>query len=288
MGPVVFLFVKCPEPADTQRAHLEKLWERASRWEVGSQADTVRAARDTLASYGVKALQFAYGKMKTTSPLELRALKNLFLRFGPDAREWLRKALSDPSDTVRAVGAYLAGELKDTFLAEPVAELLGDSSPRVRRSAISALGKMGLGRYAGEIEVFLRDTSARTRAVAAAALGKLGADSLLLKALKDENLVPATAAQRGLKNPKVLIEKVKSKDIRAIQALGLLLRRGEEVDTVAVRRALFKLLDEPDPRVRGWAWWALWPLRNEAARVKALLARETEEDPFVLWVLEEY
>ncbi len=289
MGPLVLLLAKCPEPRDTLEKHLESLWERASRWEVGSQVDTVRAARDTLVQYGEAALRFAYGKMKTTSPLELRALKNLFLRFGPAARDWLKKALADSSDTVRAVACYLIGEVRDTFLAEGVAERLSDPSSRVRRSAVSALGKLGIGRYAEKIAPFLEDTSPRTRAAAAGALGKLGADSLLIRALGDENLPAATAAQRGIKDPETLLPLVEKGNLRAIQALGLALRRGEaSFDTVRVRRALFKLLDDHNPAIRGWAWWAIAPLKNEALRVKALLAKETEEDPFVLWALEEF
>ncbi len=292
MTGILLLVSACGQAQDSLTARLDSLFARAARWEVGSDVDTVRAARDTLALLGDTALDYVFeNKMKTVSGLELRALENLFKRLQLRARPRLVRCFTDPNDTVRANAFYLVGKIKDTVLADTVAALLKtESSPRVKRSAIDCLGRLGLKRSAEEIRPFLSDTSEKLRFTAGVALGRIGRDFRdVMACLHDRNTMIRQAGLVGLQNQPgsldtlLLLLSGKKPQLIHIKALGLLLRENDfpARDTESALRTLILLLENPDPVIRAWAVWAVAPVADQTTITRLSLMLQTEDHPLV-------
>ncbi|MEO0248333.1 MAG: HEAT repeat domain-containing protein [candidate division WOR-3 bacterium] len=295
----LILLCLCPEEKDSLTLRLDSLFARASRWEVGTDADTARAARDTLIKLRDTTLDYIFKyKIRTGESLELRALEVIFKGLGLEARPRLLSVLTHENDTVRSNAIYLIGQIKDTMFADTIASLLKtEKKPGVKRRAIYTLGELGLPRSADFVKPYLSDTSERMRLAAVIALGKLKTDpALLCGMLMDKSLLVREAAETGLENAGGTVPlldrlaKSSGRDrINCLKALGLVLRKSKPPDeeSARARRAIFPLLDSSSPAERAWAVWALSPIADDGTRTKFALMTQTEADPFVLWCLEE-
>ncbi|MGB9589442.1 MAG: HEAT repeat domain-containing protein [candidate division WOR-3 bacterium] len=293
------LFCLCPQEKDSLTLRLDSLFARASRWEVGTDADTARAARDTLIKMRDVTLDYIFQyKMNTGESLELRAMEVIFKGLAIEARPRLLSVLTHENDTVRSNAIYLVGQIKDTMLADTIASLLKtEKKPGVKRRAIYTLGELGLARSADAIKPYLSDTSERMRLAAVIALGKIKSDpAILCGMLTDKSLLVREAAETGLEasgSTGLLLERLGKSSGREranyLKAMGLVFRksRPDENESARARRAIFPLLDSPLPTERAWAAWALAPIADEGTRTKFALMNQTEADPFVLWCLEE-
>lgn len=295
----LILFCLCPEERDSLTLRLDSLFARASRWEVGTDADTARAARDTLIKLRDTTLDYIFRyKIGTGESLELRALEVIFKGLSLEVRPRLLSALTHENDTVRSNAIYLIGQIKDTVFADTIASLLKtEKRPGVKRRAIYTLGELGLPRGADVVKPYLSDTSERMRLAAVVAIGKLKTDpGLLCGMLSDKSVLVREAAETGLEasgNAGSLLDhlaKSSGQDrIACLKALGLVLRKSKPLDDecARARRAVFPLLDSPLATERAWAAWALSPIADQGTRTKFALMSQTEADPFVLWCLEE-
>ncbi len=278
---------------------LDSLFARASRWEVGTDADTARAARDTLIKMRDVTLDYIFKyKMNTGESLELRAMEVIFKGLAIEARPRLAAVLTHENDTVRSNAFYLVGQIKDTMFADTIASLLKtERRPGVKRRAIYTLGELGLARSADVVRPYLSDTSERMRLAATVALGKIKADPALLAGmLMDKSVLVREAAETGLETSAglgILLSGLEKPAGRArvayLKATGLLARKSNlsEDEKARVRRGIFPLLDSPLAAERAWAAWALTPVADEGTRTKFMLMAQTEMDPFVLWCLDE-
>lgn len=293
------LFFLCPEEKDSLTLRLDSLFARASRWEVGTDADTARAARDTLIKMRDTTLDYIFKyKMNTGESLELRAMEIIFKGLAIEARPRLLAALAHENDTVRSNTLYLIGQIKDTMFADTVASLLKtEKRPGVKRRAIYTLGELGLARSADVVKPYLKDTSERMRFTATVALGKIKADPEIIAAmLLDRSILVREAAETGLETSdglRILLDRLGKSSgrerINYLRAIGLLARKSKptEDESALARRAIFPLLDSPLANERAWASWALSPIADQGTRTKFALMTQTEADPFVLWCLEE-
>ena len=293
------LFFLCPEEKDSLTLRLDSLFARASRWEVGTDADTARAARDTLIKMRDTTLDYIFKyKMNTGESLELRAMEVIFKGLAIEARPRLLATLAHDNDTVRSNALYLVGQIKDTMFADTVASLLKtEKRPGVKRRAIYTLGELGLARSADVVKPYLKDTSERMRFTATVALGKIKADPEIIAAmLLDRSILVREAAETGLETSdglRILLDRLGKSSgrerINYLRAIGLLARKSKptEDESALARRAIFPLLDSPLANERAWAAWALSPIADQGTRTKFALMTQTEADPFVLWCLEE-
>ncbi|MEO0210578.1 MAG: HEAT repeat domain-containing protein [candidate division WOR-3 bacterium] len=294
----VVLFL-CPEGKDSLTLRLDSLFSRASRWEVGTDADTARAARDTLIKMRDTTLDYIFKyKIGTSESLELRALEVILKGLGLEARPRLLAAMTHENDTIRSNAIYLVGQIKDTMLADTIANLLRtEKKPGVKRRAVYALGEMGLPRSADVVKPYLSDTSERMRLAATVALGKIKAyPDALCTVLMDKSVLVREAAETGLENcgrVDPLLERFGKSSgrerVNCLKAIGLVLRKSKPKDEEAARarRALFPFLDSQSPTERAWTVWAISPVSDEGTRIKLNLMAQTETDPFVLWCIEE-
>lgn len=294
----ILLFL-CPEDKDSLTLRLDSLFARASRWEVGTDADTARAARDTLIKMGELTLDYIFKyKMNTGQSLELRAMEVIFKGLQIEARPRLLSVLAHENDTIRSNALYLIGQMKDTLFADTIASLLKtEKKPGVKRRAIYALGELGLARSADVVRPYLKDTSERMRFAATVAMGKIKTDpEALCGMLSDKSLLVREAAETGLEasgSLGVLLERLGKSSgrerINYLRTIGLALRKSRpaEEESARVRRAIFPLLDSPLANERAWSAWALAPVADGGTRTKFSLMIQTESDPFVLWCLEE-
>jgi len=293
------LFFLCPEEKDSLTLRLDSLFARASRWEVGTDADTARAARDTLIKMRDTTLDYIFKyKMNTGESLELRAMEVIFKGLAIEARPRLLATLAHDNDTVRSNALYLVGQIKDTMFADTVASLLKtEKRPGVKRRALYTLGELGLARSADVVKPYLKDTSERMRFTATVALGKIKADPEIIAAmLLDRSILVREAAETGLETSdglRILLDRLGKSSgrerINYLRAIGLLARKSKptEDESALARRAIFPLLDSPLANERAWAAWALSPIADQGTRTKFALMTQTEADPFVLWCLEE-
>jgi HEAT repeat protein len=293
------LLAICHENKDSLTLRLDSLFARASRWEVGTDADTARAARDTLIKMKDLALDYIFKyKMNTGESLELRAMEVIFKGLQIEARPRLLSALTHENDTVRSNAIYLVGQIKDTVFADTISALLkAEKRLGVKRRAIYTLGELGLARSADVVKPYLKDTSERMRFAATVALGKIKTDpEALCGMLSDKSLLVREAAETGLESSgglTILLERLGKSSCRErvnyLKAIGLVARKSKpsEEESARVRRAVFPLLDSPSASERAWAVWALAPVADEGTRTKFSLMAQTESDPFALWCLEE-
>lgn len=289
----------CPQDKDSLTLRLDSLFARASRWEVGTDADTARAARDTLIKLRDTTLDYIFAyKMNTAESIELRAMEIIFKGLAIEARPRLMATLAHENDTVRSNAFYLIGQIKDTMFADTVASLLKtEKKPGVKRRAIHTLGELGLARSAGVIKPYLRDTSERMRFASVVALGKIKADpEIIADMLSDRSVLVREAAETGLETSNslgILLDRLGKSSgrerINYLRAIGLATRKSKPSDdeSALARRAIFPLLDSPLANERAWAVWVLSPIANAGTKTKFALMTQTETDPFVLWCLEE-
>lgn len=122
-----------------------------------------------------------------------------------DEAEHLSEVLVDKSPSVRASAIFALGELGEDGcrFAHEVAKMVGDTIVGVRVAAVRALGRLGVGHYAGIVATTLNDPLVRSDALEA--LGLLGAYGAafaedVAECLQDDDTRVRVAAVKCLKN----------------------------------------------------------------------------------------
>ncbi|MBV1862658.1 MAG: HEAT repeat domain-containing protein [Nannocystaceae bacterium] len=137
--------------------------------------------------------------------LQAPALRVISTDPGGDRLEILLEAMLDPSNTIRAEAAQLAGwaPVRGDALARTRRSLLSkisDSASAVRERAVTSLGLQGPGDGTLAIARLLEDPEPDVRAAAAVALGRLGdpkARAALQRAIEGQNEGNVTRAMLG-------------------------------------------------------------------------------------------
>ena len=155
------------------------------------------------------------------------------------AQDALIQALEDETSGVRVAAASSLGKIGDQRAVGPLINHLSDSNPDVRAAAAQSLGSIGDTQAIDSLKGLLNDTDPKIRESAAQALDKLGEP---LELLIHKTLM---GSQEALK------ELVTKNDRRAISAF-------------------IQALNDPDPKVRSTAAYALGELNSPEA-VDALI-----------------
>gem|GEM_PF-1368847 len=202
---------------------------------VLAQADSpVSAVRDAaveaLARFGKEALpalasMLSYGNADTRAAV-IRALGSTGLK---EAREPLRRALSDPSPLVRYYVCQMLGETEDPWVLEDLAGRFDDPDASVREAAAEAFARMA---EAGRPLLFrlLREGNPLQKITAAAAARRARfrpAVPLLVEALRDPSgdvRVAAAAALMTIADPasvEALVNGLRDETVRWLCILAL-------------------------------------------------------------------
>lgn len=198
---------------------------------VDSRTPAVRdAAIESLARFGKEALPalasiLSYGDAEVRAAV-VRALGSLGLK---EARDPLKKALSDPSPLVRYYVCQILGEANDPSVLEDVAGRFDDGDATVREAAADVFGRMA---EAGRPILFrlLREGSALKKITAATAVRKARyrpAVPLLLDLLRDpvaDVKMAAVAALMTIADPasvEGLVNGLRDEEIRWLCILAL-------------------------------------------------------------------
>jgi len=115
------------------------------------------------------------------------------VKIGDPAVPALIDALSDARETVCLEALFALGQIQDSLAIGPIAKLLGDTEPRIRRTAAELLGKFGdVDAVEPLIQTFDGDDE-QLKMIAAHALGNL----------EDERAVYSLTQLQEDKNPRV-------------------------------------------------------------------------------------
>jgi HEAT repeat protein len=128
-------------------------------------------------------------------------------RSDPEVRHELRRALDDPSPTLRKMVLYCLRDLRDPATSASAGRLLADADAGVRLAALAALAAVGPAqaadpeqhRAAHDVATLLAsDPDAGVRRAAAATLGKLGiAEPAIVEALSAATGAPDASLARA-------------------------------------------------------------------------------------------
>lgn len=189
-----------PAVPDTER--FEELWRIGTQWQVGKIVEEVAQAREELIALGEPALDWMLKEhLGVSNTLEIRALDTIVLEQAELSVVKLREYL-DHWDELSEFEKYntvrLIGRLDDSESLPRLKELLSrEAGPRLVRTLIETLGKLGGVDEIDVIAQFLTDDNERTRLSAILALRAIGdpyAISDLLNSTSDESYVTRFAA----------------------------------------------------------------------------------------------
>lgn len=274
---------------------LEQLFQIAALWEVGTNRERVREARDKLVALGTEAVRFIIeNHLDYTTTLERRAVEEVLRRLkdiaGPRIVDIIR---SEKTETVRLRNAFdLCGSLQWADCVPILLDWLSRStelSISGLRSLIGALGPLkataaipALGSFLDHADDRVVVTTAHTMKM----IGDARAIPLLLKRLESGNLIRRSAAEDALvgfadaARKEVLTRldyqnnppRVLAHYLNIIARIGV---RGEY-------RRIRKFLQHPEETVRGYAVRAAIVAGGEKALKDLRRLRERETSPFVL------
>lgn len=186
---------------DLEDMTIEEVFEEASMWEVREAKDRVRAGRKELIERGMEAVSYVIeNEIDTRSGLALRAISELADSLPDSIAPYLMDVLDDERFWARVNAIYLLGGLKWKPAIDPLLDQI-ERPGNKKRSAISALGRIGEKRVAPKIAEYLRSDDEPTRISAAVALSRLKDDRTipaLVAALDDEQFTVRSAVENAL------------------------------------------------------------------------------------------
>ena len=156
------------EPIDIDSlSSIEKIFEYASEWEVGSTKKRVRFARKLLISQDKIATDYiCKNKLDTKSGLEMRAIVELS-KNSNYMKKKLSKNLKNKDERIVRNIIYLIGEIADTSYVDTLKIMM--KNKKYTSSVLSCLGKMKtnkslniLAKYIDSENVYWRVTTARS------------------------------------------------------------------------------------------------------------------------------
>ncbi len=286
------------EPADTLKSRVEKLFETASLWRVGENREKVDSARKELVEIGKPALDYIFSeKIKTTSVLELRAIKHVILKLKEEARPYVYSNIHSENDTIRRNCIWLLGEMKDTTGVDTLLNMLKKEKDfKMIARILIALGKIGDTTATNSIIPYLEHEKEPVRVYATEALGKLRderAIQKLLDALSDSICtVRYTAtwalAEIGTASIEPIVQRMqKTRDLaylrQCVITLGEIAHRDtlSGDDSLKIRRSLKEFIDSEDWVLRGYAVEVLGLVGDGAMKDILREKLEFESHPFV-------
>lgn len=154
-------------------------------------------------------------------------------------RDSLVKALSNPSDLIRARAALGLASLQDLTTTESLTKALDDTDPTVRRYSAFALGQLGLALRAGEslesaeTALFKRfdvEPELMVRATVVEALGKCGGQRTVLRLTNNEELRKPTAPKPLLAAALLALARLSMRKVMPAAANGYCLEALRRVD----------------------------------------------------------
>ncbi|HWO57657.1 MAG TPA: HEAT repeat domain-containing protein [bacterium] len=266
--------------AETDSARVARLFRWASEGNV-RYASYVEPAKDSLAQMGQTGARWLSRYLFTVDARERLRLAEIFEKMGTVATPFIVPYLDSAGEDAPRNAARCLERIKDTAAVMPLLAHLDHPEYSVRSQVATALGKTADRRALAPLIAALEsDADSDVRKSCAVALGYLpdtAATRVLFRALNDEFYGVRQAAIRALAqhDQTVALPDGITTTPDVIVALGA---TGDPES----RQWLRKLLDDPDPKRRGFAVEGLsqkGPLESAKAIAK-LKAKET--DPFVL------
>ncbi len=297
--------------AEDSARSVEEIFEDASAWEVGNAKEKVKRGRKALVAKGVEAIDWVLeNKLDSKSGLEHRAINELFKSLPDTVAPQLIELfpMLDEEQPLKNVIAWLA-ELKREEAVDPLLKLLkkrSDLADKVRRSVMSALGKIGDKKAAKPISKFVTDDKERNRLASLNALKELKETETIERAVKglDDPLFTVRSAAIGatvafgVDAVPLLTEFVNNDNSKypemGVKALkNIVIRFDDELtpEQMRVRYDVVLLLEESlsssDEHVRAEAVSGLYRIGKDATRQLIVSRMENEYSPVVLAAYEQ-
>lgn len=203
--------VKAVTYSDAEKAKMEELWATATLWEVGENREIVPKAREELIKFGEKAVEFILvEKMDTIDSLQTRAIDVVIQALPEISKPMMMKALE--TETRQNAGANLIrllATLKATQSAPAIMQILQSGklpsgvelNPRLRRTALDALGTLDFEPGLPIVAESLRSGDERERLISAQSLSRFSSLEkipYLTFALGDERFTVRMSAVDGI------------------------------------------------------------------------------------------
>jgi HEAT repeat protein len=266
--------------AETDSARVARLFRWASEGNV-RYAAYVEPAKDSLAQMGERGARWLSRYLFTADARERLRLAEIFEKIGTAATPFVVPYLDSAGEDAPRNAARCLERIKDTVAVLPLLSHLDHPEYSVRSQVATALGKTADRRALAPLIASLEsDADSDVRKSCAVALGYLpdtAAARVLFRALNDEFFGVRQAAIRALAqhDQTVALPDGITTTPDVIVALGA---TGDPES----RQWLQKLLNDPDPKRRGFAVEGLSqkePLESTKAIAKL---KDKETDPFVL------
>lgn len=154
-------------------AELEKIYEEASLWAVGSTRDRAWAGRRTLIEMGLPAAAWMVkNKLASAQSLNIEAFDSVLREIGPEAGKLLVEPLKSAKQQEVENALRLVVQLKATDAREEIVRLLKEA-PKLRRQAIAAAGALQLKESVPVMIDAAKDADGFAQMVIAKALGQI-------------------------------------------------------------------------------------------------------------------
>jgi len=279
---------------------MEELYQTAALWEVGTNRERVREAREKLIGLGADAVNFIVEKhLGYTESLEMRAVEEVFKALkeiaGPRLVEVLK---NETEETYRLRNTfYLCGAIVWDGCGPALMDWLSRGSRlsgRALRALIGALGALKMKAAVSSLSPFLDhpdDMVVVTTANTLKAIGDSAAVPMLFQRMESGNLVRRMAGEDALAGfgavalKEALVQlKEGERDSRFLaHCLSVIARVNIKGNYDRVR----KYLNHPEAMVRGYAVRAAVATAGERAFRDLRRLRKSETAPFVLYEIDQ-
>ncbi len=267
--------------------------DRIQHWFLLASAGDVRLyekgarARKKLGKAGEKAVPFLIRQLGRKNIRKVREAERALKSIGKPAVPYLVRALADTNRKIASLSALILGKIGDPAAVPPLMVTARYGYPGLRASSCNALGGLGDTSAVPILIDALSDTIPSVRRQAALSLGKLEDERAvepLFELLADSSYAVRYTAQNALakidtrRAMEIALERLDSaKTLEKYHLIVLLGAIGDE----EVLPFLEKLLQDTDPRIRGFACEALGFFRGKW-RVANMLKRSLwDNSPFV-------
>jgi HEAT repeat protein len=286
--------------AAASEEEMEELYQTAALWEVGTNRERVREAREKLIGLGADAVNFIVEKhLAYTESLEMRAVEEVFKALkeiaGPRLVEVLK---NETEETYRLRNTfYLCGAIVWDGCGPALMDWLSRGSRlsgRALRALIGALGALKMEAAVSSLSPFLDhpdDMVVVTTANTLKAIGDSAAVPMLFQRMESGNLVRRMAGEDALAGfgavaLKEALAQLKEgeRDSRFLaHCLSVIARANIKGNYDRVR----KYLNHPEAMVRGYAVRAAVATAGERAFRDLRRLRKSETAPFVLYEIDQ-
>ena len=288
---------------------VEKLFEEASLWEVGSNRKKVARAKKAFLEREMKAVQFICDKkLGTNSSLELRLIDTITKEYPDSIAPILLTKIVDENKKIQKNSIRLLGVAKYKPAHYKLIEMLEDEKyDYLKRSLIGALGSIGNKNATGIISDFINDEDELCRLSVISALKKLKdetANIILISALDDKIFTVRSAAITALLDladlnaSRSLYDKIKNEQFDypelAVRTLSNIENRFADSTKVEYKKQhkrsqklFIQLTRNSDRRIRAEAVKAIYLNCNDKKKKWLEDIMNDETDPFVKAAYEE-